>query len=377
MRQELGLIFGMFLSLAGLSGQVHAQWDYGYYPYGYGGFGWGGWAGTAQGDIARGLGYFALGAGSYNEQTAIARAINTDTAIRWNQYVYLSQKEATRQYFARRDAAIARDRDAYDALMKRIQNDPTAHEIENGDALNAALDQLSDPRIHTSALRMANTPISSRTIREIPFRHSPEAITFSLAQLKASSQWPAVLLEPRFADEREEFERAVEAIRKETDETGQVAPASLSRLRGVIARLKGKLAAQPLEDNAENQEAVNFVKTATALSRMLEKPQIEEVLSELNRIEKTTVGNLLGFMHTFNLRFSPATTPRQRQVYEELFPIIDQTRDKIIGEAKLDENVTTRANKGKLRDFFSAMDLDQIEGKRKTTTPLPPTPAQP
>ena len=375
MRRMSGLVFGMLLLLVALSGQAHAQWGYGSYPYGYGGFGWGGWAGTGQGDIARGLGYFAMGEGIYNEQTAVARAIDTDTAIRWNQYVYLSQQEATRHYFARRDAAIARDRNAYDALMKRIQDDPTAHEIENGDALNAALDQLSDPRIHSSALRMADTPISSRTIREIPFRHSPEAITFSLAQLKAASHWPAVLLEPRFADEREEFEKVVEAIRKETDEIGQVAPANLSRLRGVIARLKSKLAAHPLEDTAENQEAVNFIKTVAALSRMLERPQIEEVLSELNKIEKTTVGHLLGFMHTFNLRFSPATTPRQRQIYEELFPVIDRTRDKILREAKLDDNVTDKAGRGKLRDFFSAMDLDQIEGRRKT--PPPPSPAQP
>ena len=375
MRRMSGLVFAILLSLVALSSQAHAQWGYGSYPYGYGGFGWGGWAGTAEGDIARGLGYFAIGAGSYNEETAVARAIDTDTAIRWNQYVYLSQQEATRHYFARRDAAIARDRDAYDALMKRIQDDPTAHEIENGDALNAALDQLSDPRIHSSALRMADTPISSRTICEIPFRHSPEAITFSLAQLKAASHWPAVLLEPRFGDEREEFEQVVEAIRKETDETGQVAPANLTRLRGVIARLKDKLAAHPLEDTAENQEAVNFIKTAAALSRMLEKPQIEEVLSELNKIEKTTVGNLLGFMHTFNLRFAPATTPRQRQIYEELFPVIDRTRDKILREAKLDDNVTDKAGRGKLRDFFSAMDLDRIEGRRKT--PSPPSPAQP
>ena len=30
---------------------------------------------------------------------------------------------------------------------------PSAADVENGDALNAALDQLSDPRIHSSALR--------------------------------------------------------------------------------------------------------------------------------------------------------------------------------------------------------------------------------
>ena len=229
------------------------------YPYGYGGYGWGGWGGTAQGDIARGLGYFTMGAGIYNVDTAIARSINVDTLIRWNEYVYLSQREGTREYFARRNAAIAKDKNAYDALMKRIQESPSAHDIENGDALNAALDQLSDPRIHSSALRTADSPIASRSIRDIPFRNASEAVTFSLSQLKASSQWPAVLLEPRFAGERAEFETLVDEIRKENTENGQISPGTISKLRRVIARLKDKLAATPLEDTAENQEALKFV----------------------------------------------------------------------------------------------------------------------
>jgi len=378
MHRRSMLAFGIVLSLAALSGQARAQWGYGYYPYGYGGYGWGGWGGwggTAQGDIARGLAYFNMGAGIYNVDTAIARSIDLDTVIRWNQYVYLSQQEATREYFARRNAAIAKDRNAYDALLKRIQENPTAHDIENGDALNAALDQLSDPRIHSSALRTADTPISAKSIHEIPFRNSSEGVTFSLSQLKASSQWPAVLLEPRFASERAEFETLVEEIRKENTENGQISPGTLSKLRGVTSRLKDKLAAMPLEDTAENQEALKFVKTVTALARLLEKPEIDEVLNELKKIEKTTIGNLLAFMHTFNLRFAPATTPRQRMVYNELYPILAQTRDRIISEAKLDGNVTDMAGKAKLHDFFSAMDLDHIEGKKKV--PPPPPPSQP
>jgi hypothetical protein len=375
MHRRLRLASGIVLSVAAFSGQAQAQWGYGYYPYGYGGYGWGGWGATAQGDIARGLGYFNMGAGVYNRHTAIARAINTDTAIRWNQYVYLSQQEGTREYLVRRDAAIAKDKNAYDALMKRIQDNPTPRDIENGDALNAALDQLSDPRIHSSALRMSDTPISAKTIRDIPFRNAAEAVTFSLSRLKASSQWPAVLFEPRFASERADFEALIDEVRKDSLDDGQVSPQTLNKLRGVVSRLKEKLAAMPLEDSAENQEVLKFVKTVTALTRMLEKPDIEQVLDELRKIDKTTVGNLLAFMHTFNLRFAPATTPRERQVYDELYPILDQTRDRIVGEAKLDDNVTERANKAKLHDFFSAMDLDHIEGKKKT--PAPPAPAQP
>ena len=378
MYRRIVLALGIIVSLASLSGQAQAQWGYGYYPYGYGGFGWGGWGGTAQGDIARGLGYFTMGAGIYNRETAVARSINTDTFIRWNQYLYNSQAEATRIYFARRNIAIAKDRNAYDALMKRIQDDPTARDVENGDALNAALDQLSDPRIHSSALRMADSYLPAKTIRDIPFRHASEAMAFSLSQLKASSQWPAVLLEPRFAAERAEFEKAVDVVRTETQDKGIVAAKTLSSLRSVIQRLKDKLTAMPLEDPAENQEALNFVKTVTAIARMLEKPDIDQVLAELGKIERTTVGNLLAFMHTFNLRFAPATTPRQKMVYNELFPVLDQTRDRIISEAKLDNNTSTRAGKAKLHDFFSAMDIENIEGRKRTPTPAPePAPEPP
>ena len=49
------------------------------YPGGYGGYGWGGWGSTIQGSTAAGLGYFNMGRGAYNEQTAVARSINNDT----------------------------------------------------------------------------------------------------------------------------------------------------------------------------------------------------------------------------------------------------------------------------------------------------------
>jgi hypothetical protein len=376
MHRAILTALGMALTLATLPAPAKAQWGYGYYPYGYGGYGWGGWgARTAQGDIARGLGYFNMGAGIYNRETAIARSINTDTAIRWNQYVYLSQQQGTREYYARKNAAIARDKEAYAALMKRIQENPTPSDIMSGDALNAALDQLSDPRIHSSVLRMAETEIPAQLIRDIRFRNAAEAVTFSLSQLRASTQWPAVLLEPRFEDERKDFEALVEEARKDSLDDGQVTPETLAKLREFTARLRTELAAKPLDDRAENQEALKFVKTVTALTRMLEKPEIEQVLVELKKIEKTTIGHLLGFMHTFNLRFAESTNAREREAYRELYQVLDKTRTAILGEAKLD-STTARENKANLHDFFSAMDLDHIGGKTKNV-PTPPAPAQP
>src|SRR6185312_5754125 len=56
----------------------------------YGGGYWGaGYAGgqTIQGSALQGAGAYAMGVGRYNVETAQARSINADTAMRWNQYM--------------------------------------------------------------------------------------------------------------------------------------------------------------------------------------------------------------------------------------------------------------------------------------------------
>ena len=75
---------------------VRAQYG-GYYPGGYGG--WGGWGGggTVAGDTARGLGAFAAGAGQYNLDSAQAASINTDTVMRWNNYVWANSVAAAQR----------------------------------------------------------------------------------------------------------------------------------------------------------------------------------------------------------------------------------------------------------------------------------------
>ncbi len=45
-------------------------------------------------------------------------------------------------------------------ILKNLEENPTARDVENGNALNAALTQLSDPKISSSVLRLANEPLS-------------------------------------------------------------------------------------------------------------------------------------------------------------------------------------------------------------------------
>src|SRR3954451_24588408 len=98
MNAQLSQILATSILLTVPVAEARAQVGYGYYP-GYGAYGWGGWTGTVQGNIARGLGYFNMAVGAYNRQTAIANAINADTVMRWNQYVYLAQREANRRAY--------------------------------------------------------------------------------------------------------------------------------------------------------------------------------------------------------------------------------------------------------------------------------------
>ncbi len=74
---------------------------------------------------------------------------------------YASQREATHQYYARRDAHIAKNKDAYNAFITKLNENPDRRDIERGDALNAILDQLNDPRIQSSTLRSIDVNVNA------------------------------------------------------------------------------------------------------------------------------------------------------------------------------------------------------------------------
>lgn len=364
-----------FVLLAITSLPARAQFfDNAYYPYGYGNFGWGGWgAGTVQGDMARGLGQFAAGAGALNQQSALANAVNGDTVARWNDYMYQSQHEADQQQYKRMSARQRRDKKSAEMIYKRLRDNPTEEDIANGDALNVALHELSDPKLHRTALRLAKEPLSGDLIDDIPFITATDAISLSLNQLSARDEaWPAALSGEAFAPERQAYQKAI-AKALEEDKNGDISARTLEELRKATAQLRTKLAMAPPEDQEQAAEAENYVKTLIGLTRMLQKPKVEKIIAELEKFKKTSLANLLGFMHTFNLRFGRATTPRQREVYAELYPILAELREQVRKEAavnakpapkpKASAAAAASSPKAKPTDFFRGMHLDHLEGK--------------
>ncbi len=358
-----------------LAGEATAQWGYGYYPYGYQGYGWGGWGGggaTPQGDMARGLGYYAMGAGQYNVATAEANAINSNTVAQWNEYMYDSSVHAAQVERARVARQGAREKAAYESTQARLMSEPTDADILDGNALNAALNQLSDPRIHSSSLRTAIMKIPGTIIRKIPFVNASEAVTICLDQLTNEKSWPAALRSPALAEERAAYSKAIDQGMAE-DADGELSPKTIATVRTSLARLRGKFEANPPADRAERSEAEAYLKALYGMTRMLDRPDVDKILAELDTIKETSLGSLLGFMQTFNLRFGRANTPEQREAYRALYPLFDAQRDKVVASLspepadaeKPAKPANTKPAEFRPSDFFSQMHLDHLEGPHR------------
>ena len=120
---------------------------------------------------------------STTRQTAEAGSIDTDTVMRWNQYVHESQMNSNRLRQQRQAGARERNTRLTDERQRRLRDNPDPSDIHRGDALNAALDEIDDPRVYAKALQGAKVKIGGENIREIPFRYASAAITFSIHQL--------------------------------------------------------------------------------------------------------------------------------------------------------------------------------------------------
>ncbi len=338
-RHALG---GLAITAALGGGAVQAQYYGGAgFGGGYGGFGgggygggFGGWSTSAIGDAERGFGAEAAGEGAYNEETAIGNSINTNTVLRYNQYLYNSKIEAQKRYNAYQTRRLNLDKAHYDARQARIRDNPTNEDIDNGDALNVLLDQMTDPKLlHGSGLRLASDSLSPEAIKDIPFRDETDAITISLDDLTDNEDWPLPLRSDVFKPEREAYQKAVDDALNEDKDGGSLKPETIAKVRDSVARLYRKVADTiPKDKKPDHLQAINYLKGLAGLSKMLEKPNVEKVLAELEKVKTTSVGNLVGFMHAYNLRFAPAVTAKQRAVYHDLYPVMASSRDKLSGQ---------------------------------------------
>jgi hypothetical protein len=363
------------LAIASLTGtSARAQ-------YGYGGYGgWGGWGGssTVGGDMARGMGVFAAGAGMYNEQTAQARSMNTDTAMRLNEYLYQSQMVSTRKYHQELAERRKRVNASADAVYRRLHDNPEPADIRSGDALNVVLDEINNPQVYLRTAKLASKPIQSRMVKTIPFQYAIRAITISLNELSQRGVPDELAENPAFENERKAVKDIFAQAKKESDGAGQVSIETLRKARTAITTLKNKVDATLAAGAPGRAASDNFLKALYGLTKMLETPDVARYLKELDTMSTTTLGELLGFMNSFNLRFGPAGTPAQQTVYTQLYPMLVALRDQVGPESsKSAKQPAELPDPTRGTEFFSGMEYDHLKGKQNPqATPAPPPPGQ-
>jgi hypothetical protein len=312
------LSLGLILCMSSIS----AQAQYGRYG-GYGGYGggWGGWGGTAQGSIARGMGMFGMGAGMYNVGTAEARSMNTNTAMRWNSAVWQGQMVKNRMYQATVKAGQQRAIKLDKEIQDRLRNHPETRDITDGDALNVLLDTLLNPALADRSLQYIKTPLRPEAIADIPFEVATEGMTVCLDSMTMDGQWPIALRDEAFSTQREALRKAVQDALKQ-DEQGNLEPETVSAVGTAINNLRLAFEKRVPQDSPDYIPARNRLKAMAGLTKMLDSSKIEKVLAELEDYQGSTLGDLLGFMQAFNLRFGPANSYRQRQIYTKLYPML-------------------------------------------------------
>lgn len=366
------------IGLVGLVGPASAQYRY---PAGYGGFGgWGGGASTVGGNAAMGMGAFAAGAGSYNEQTAQARSINAQTAMQANEYMYQCQQRRNRKYQQEQAERQKNVNMTAQDNYKRIHDTPTPHDIHVGDAENIVLDELLNPKVFTKALDQGGKmSISSTLVKTLPLTYAPQAVTISLEDLQSGAP-DELLTNPAFATEVKQFRAVVAKARKEGESQGRIAPETLAQGRTILKALQTKVDATLADGTPARRQVDNYLKALYGLTKMLKEPNIKAFLSGLDKTETTDMAHLLSFMHSFQLRFGIAKTPEQEAAYDAIYPQLLTLRDTVIaggqGATPFDAP-TTPADPSKLTTFFSGMDRSHFDPQPDPHTGQVPPPPPP
>ncbi len=259
------------------------------------------------------------------------------------------------------------------------------------------LDILLHPAVADRSLQYIKTPLRHDVIANIPFEAETEGMTVCLDSMTMDGQWPIALRDEAFRPEREALRQAVQVALKE-DEQGNLEPETVNAVGAAINALRLAFEKRVPQDNPDYIPARNTLKAMAGLTRMLDSSTMEKVLAELEDYQGTTLGDLLGFMHAFNLRFAPANSYRQRQIYTRLYPMLAEqangnlvslARGGVQGTAGAAESLgnksvaDTESARSKSIDDLKSAATDLFKGmgwehlQRRSSPASAPAPAQP
>jgi len=282
---------------------------------------------TVTGDVLRGEGTFLYGAGLYNYYSSVAEAINVNTMIGLNEYIYQSIRFENAEKARRRAASAAKRLDNHRKILDRILNNPDNYDLTKGDALNAVFEQLLDPTTHPSSYRDNALPLEGIDVRRIPFFYGPKGATISMARISPVGRWPVGLRGEEFARERREYERALDLALEQQLE-GKMSREAVLAVEAAVRELFVRLdQVIPPEKDKIYIQAKDFLKGLESSKELLKLKEIEQILGEIERFPGTTVYDLVVFMQAHNLRFGVPEIGAETALYPTLYASMKQQLD--------------------------------------------------
>ncbi len=235
-------------------------------------------------------------------------------------------------------------------------------ELRDGTTLNNLLVQILDADPGVLKVSRARSPLSPQAIREIPFEWDSEAITVCIDQMTGRDALPLLLMAPAYVDERNALHAAVEPALQE-DARGSVSIETRKQIADAVSKFRSKFLKNSADFEPGYQDALDFFTTMASLTRLLNDPSMKAFLAQLDRGEERNVGDLVAFMQAFNLRFGPASTDGQIEIYTRLVPLLTAMRD-ASESAKGASTAPDRTGAGLIgaaKEAFKRMKWDELE----------------
>jgi hypothetical protein len=292
---------------------------------------------TLEGDYLRGVGFAAWGEGVYNLYSAQAGSINTDTFIRWNEYVQDCYKLMSKEYNERNRAIMAKATEALNKRRERYLNNPEELDLMTGNALYVILEKLRSPKISESSFRSVSVPLSVDLIRRIPFKLNNRNEKFSMERLsmRGNGKWPVALQFPEFELYRRAYERAIDTALEQAIE-GKARQESIDAVAKAVSDLRSRLSEVVRGDDQRLQaEAIMQLDELQSTVRQFQTQNVQLALGEIDKYSGTTVYDLKVFMQKYSLQFAEAKTPDERRLYTELYTRLREQLDKFENAAAI------------------------------------------
>ncbi len=304
-----------------------------------------GQARTAEGDILRGQGRLAEGAGWYNFNTARANKINVEAMRNYNEEVRLNYAYRVKFWAEKREGRKITLEEAKKRAIDRerqLRSNPTADDVKSGDALNVMITDLTDPDIDQDAWSNKSVPLpSSASLKDIVFVHYPNKIAenekkvlVALSRLGKDVEWPLFFQSPEFETERTEYINSVTKFK-----AGVLDSKYDSNQKRVLDESLKKLASKievALDDKGGfRAEGRRFHKEKlTEAVKLFDGSNIDwsrEILYDTEKYDAKNVPQLVAFMRQYRLHFAEADTSRSNKLYGELFAALKKQASELEG----------------------------------------------